>query len=121
MLLISLQGKAECSLLINNTGAAATSTISGNSMICSTLYATSISEEMNVHVSPNPFEDVLDIDFGTNIIEATTIRFYDLQGRKKIEMDCLSNGKVSINTEELAARAYMIFINGKSIGKVVKL
>ena len=102
-------------------GSSATSTIVGTTTSCSTLDVTQISEGINVQVSPNPFEDVLDIDFGTELVEETTITVYDLQGRKKIELDCLSNGKVSINTEKLAAGAYMIYINEKSIGKVIKL
>lgn len=102
-------------------GSSATSTIVGTTTSCSTLDVTKITESVNVQVSPNPFQDVLDIDFGTELIEETTITVYDLQGRKKIELDCLSNGKVSINTEKLATGAYMIYINEKSIGKVIKL
>ena len=102
-------------------GSSATSTIDGTTISCSTLGVTQIAEGVNVQVSPNPFEDVLDIDFGTDLNEKATITVYDLQGRKKIEMDCLSNGKVSINTAKLAAGAYMIYINEKSIGKVIKL
>ncbi|MDG1331455.1 MAG: T9SS type A sorting domain-containing protein [Crocinitomicaceae bacterium] len=102
-------------------GSAVTSTITGTTISCSTLDVTQISEDVNALISPNPFEDELNVHFGTDLIEETTITVYDLQGRKKIELDCLSNGIVSINTKELAAGAYMIFINEKSIGKVVKL
>jgi hypothetical protein len=102
-------------------GASATSTVSGTNIACNTLDVTPISGEANVEVSPNPFEDLLEVNFGTDLVQETTITVYDLQGRKKIEIDCMSNGKVSINTEELAAGAYMIYVNEKSIGKVIKL
>lgn len=102
-------------------GASATSTVSGTNIACNTLDVATISGEANVEVSPNPFEDLLEVNFGTDLVQETTITVYDLQGRKKIEIDCMSNGKVSINTEELAAGAYMIYINEQSIGKVIKL
>lgn len=101
-------------------GENATSTITGTNITCSTLDVINVSEDSGVTISPNPFENELHFDFGDNFDQNVTITLYDLQGRKKIEHDCTSNEFVSLDTEELAAGAYIIYINEKSIGKVIK-
>ncbi len=102
-------------------GESATSTISGGNVVCSTLDVSEMIELSTIEVSPNPFEDELSIYFGTDLGPNTTITLYDLQGRKKLEMECVANGNVAVNTASLAAGVYMVNVNGKSISKVIKL
>lgn len=102
-------------------GESATSTISGGNILCSTLDVEETIELSAIEVSPNPFNDELTIHFGTDLGPNTVITLSDLQGRTKLAMECSANGNVMLNTESLAAGVYMININGKSLGKVIKL
>ncbi len=98
----------------------ATSTITGTNVACSTLDVLDVSENSGITISPNPFENELNFNFGDDFDQNVTITIFDLQGRKKIECDCTSNELVSLDTKELAAGAYIIYINEQSIGKVIK-
>ena len=98
----------------------ATSTITGTNIACATLDVIDVSEDSGITISPNPFENELNFDFGDDFAQDVTITVYDLQGRKKIEQMCTSNEFVSLNTKDLAAGAYIIYVNEKSIGKVIK-
>jgi ELWxxDGT repeat protein len=69
--------------------------------------------DKNVIISPNPFNDAFNIDFGGAILPKSVINIYDAQGKKLRSIDANSD-IVSISLENESNGVYFVEIGGVS-------
>ncbi|WP_207532685.1 T9SS type A sorting domain-containing protein [Desertivirga arenae] len=76
----------------------------------------------DLHVFPNPFENVLSIDLGSEVITRTTLTVYSLEGKQVMSADYTNlHGVVSVDLSKLKGGTYILRLPDNTSGRVIKI
>lgn len=74
----------------------------------------------NINIYPNPTNNLITIDFGTNTIKNTTIQVIDLLG-KTLHQQIINNKQTVINLSNYSQGIYLVKVSNKNSSKVYKV